>query len=160
MTTVTIKCKSCGVSSAKPAKEIARQRRNGRQSFYCSRGCAAGHTNVAYRPLAERPFTIKDQAKIAMRREGWKYAKLEAYLKRKGAKFCFEKPIGKYVCDLVLPTHKIVVEFDGDDHQRNDTREADAKRDRYLVGKGYQVVRIPVPTNTVIPGRTLSAIFR
>lgn len=38
--TISIICDYCGIESTKNAKEIERQKRKGREIFYCSRNCA------------------------------------------------------------------------------------------------------------------------
>ena len=38
---------------------------------------------------------------------------------------------------------KLIVEVDGEDHQTEEGRERDERRDRFLAARGYTVLRIP-----------------
>jgi len=53
-----------------------------------------------------------------------------------------QAPIGPYVVDFVIHERSLIIEVDGEHHFTPDGIEHDAKRDRWLVGKGYKVVRI------------------
>ena len=56
-------------------------------------------------------------------------------------KFRRQHPIGDYVLDFYCPRLKLCVEVDGEQHAFR--READAKRDEFLLSKGIKTVRIP-----------------
>ncbi len=59
-----------------------------------------------------------------------------------GAAFRRQVVLGnRYVADFVAPSHRLVVEVDGEVHARQ--RAADARRDRDLARLGYQLLRIP-----------------
>jgi very-short-patch-repair endonuclease len=55
-----------------------------------------------------------------------------------GMKFRRQRPIGRYIVDLVCIEKKIVVEADGSQHYDN---EGDKIRDGYLRNQGYTVLR-------------------
>ncbi len=55
-----------------------------------------------------------------------------------GMKFRRQRPIGKYIVDLVCIEKKIVVEADGSQHFQS---EEDKIRDGYLREQGYTVLR-------------------
>jgi very-short-patch-repair endonuclease len=63
-------------------------------------------------------------------------------LRRGALGVCFKRQvrIGRYICDFVAPSAKLVVEVDGGYHRTR--RAADARRDRALVRMGYRVVRV------------------
>ncbi|QEG43055.1 endonuclease domain-containing protein [Roseimaritima ulvae] len=58
-------------------------------------------------------------------------------------KFRREYPILPYTVDFCCVELKLVVEVDGDEHFTPEGRVYDQKRDEYLGGLGYKVLRIP-----------------
>ena len=56
-----------------------------------------------------------------------------------GHKFRRQRPIGRYIVDFVCLEKKVVIELDGGQH--SEEAGYDAKRDRWLQGQGYQVLR-------------------
>jgi very-short-patch-repair endonuclease len=54
-------------------------------------------------------------------------------------KFKRQQPIGNYIVDFVCLEKKIIIELDGSQHLQNE--EYDKKRDDWLKGLGYQVLR-------------------
>ena len=71
-----------------------------------------------------------------------------------GLKFLLQVPIGPYVVDFLCLRHRLIVEADGPFH----IAEEDAKRDAWLGGKGFRVLRF---TNSQInaPDQVLGAIL-
>jgi len=65
--------------------------------------------------------------------------------KLEGLKFRRQVPIGRYFADFVCLSHRIIVEADGPLYDE----EHDAKRDAWLSGQKFLVLRFP---NTVIEG--------
>ena len=64
------------------------------------------------------------------------------YLCRKqldGYKFWRQKPIGPYIVDFACMSRKLVIELDGGQHAEQ--HDYDKKRDDYLRGKGYGILR-------------------
>lgn len=55
-----------------------------------------------------------------------------------GLKFKRQAPIGPYVVDFVCFEHRLVIELDGGQHADN---AADGRRDDWLRGEGYCVLR-------------------
>ena len=53
-------------------------------------------------------------------------------------KFKRQAPIGPYVVDFICFEYKLIVEVDGGQHSENDT---DRRRDEWLRGEGYTVLR-------------------
>ncbi|MGN6583014.1 MAG: endonuclease domain-containing protein [Rhizobiaceae bacterium] len=52
-----------------------------------------------------------------------------------------QAPIGNYVVDFVIHEHRIVMEVDGEHHFRPEGVASDRRRDEWLVGQGYKVLR-------------------
>ncbi|MBA3880196.1 MAG: hypothetical protein C0500_10835 [Sphingobium sp.] len=59
-----------------------------------------------------------------------------------GAKFRRQHPIGPYVVDFYCRTASLVIEVDGEAHERGDRPNRDAGRDRFLCENGYRVFRV------------------
>ncbi|MEN0087030.1 MAG: endonuclease domain-containing protein [Pseudomonadota bacterium] len=53
-------------------------------------------------------------------------------------KFVRQFPLGPYITDLVCRQQMLVVELDGSQHAQSD---ADQKRDRFLLARGYSILR-------------------
>ena len=62
--------------------------------------------------------------------------------KKQGFKVLRQHPIGPYVADFYVSTARLVIEVDGSPHDFGDRPEHDATRDRYMVERGYRVLRI------------------
>lgn len=60
-----------------------------------------------------------------------------------GFKVRRQHPIGPYVVDFFVREVRLVIEIDGEAHNRADRPERDASRDTYLRESGYRVLRIP-----------------
>lgn len=57
-----------------------------------------------------------------------------------GVAFRRQVPLGEYIVDFLAPSIGLIVEVDGEWHQRRVT--ADERRDRKLTRMGYRIVRI------------------
>ena len=60
-----------------------------------------------------------------------------------GLKFRHQHPVGPYVADFYCAARKLIVEVDGIAHSMGDNPEHDLRRDEWLRGKGYRILRIP-----------------
>ena len=49
--------------------------------------------------------------------------------------------IGPYIVDFFCPHAKLIVEVDGDQHAQANSITADNKRDQWLEGQGYRIMR-------------------
>jgi very-short-patch-repair endonuclease len=58
-----------------------------------------------------------------------------------GAGFRRQKPIGPFVVDFVCETSKLIIELDGGQHFEAENQKRDARRDAFLAGRGYRVLR-------------------
>ncbi len=56
-------------------------------------------------------------------------------------RFRRQVPIGAYVCDFACLSHRLIVEVDGGIHALRTFD--DARRDAWLVGQGFAVIRVP-----------------
>jgi len=90
------------------------------------------------------------------RREAWKYALLEEALA--GRSHEFEYRVGKYIFDLVLLDTKVLVEFDGGDHQAEPQKSLDKRKDQAAKKAGFMVIRRPVVPVTVIDPSTIEGL--
>jgi very-short-patch-repair endonuclease len=59
-----------------------------------------------------------------------------------GIKFRRESPIGPYVADFYCSKARLVIEIDGEAHNRSERPVRDANRDAFLRENGYKVLRI------------------
>ena len=55
-----------------------------------------------------------------------------------GVKFRRQQPIGPYIADFVSFSQRLIVECDGGQHAEN---PADAKRDQWLAGQDFRILR-------------------
>jgi len=60
----------------------------------------------------------------------------------KGVAFRKQHPIDPYVADFYCSAAKLVIEVDGEAHDRGDRPERDEARDAFLRERGYELVRI------------------
>src|SRR6516164_2772783 len=58
-----------------------------------------------------------------------------------GASFRRQTPIGPYVVDFICHAARLVIEIDGGPHFESKQEQRDARRDAYLAGKGFRVLR-------------------
>lgn len=58
-----------------------------------------------------------------------------------GYRFLRQYPIGNYIVDFVCRSKKIIIEIDGGQHNEPSSIEYDNARTKYLLEKGYKVVR-------------------
>jgi very-short-patch-repair endonuclease len=61
---------------------------------------------------------------------------------RLGFKVRRQHPIGPYVADFCYLEARLVIEIDGQVHAFGNRPERDADRDRYMIKKGYALLRI------------------
>ncbi|KQQ36470.1 MULTISPECIES: endonuclease domain-containing protein [Rhizobium/Agrobacterium group] len=58
-----------------------------------------------------------------------------------GARFRRETPIGPYIADFAWLSARIVIEVDGDSHETDHGRAHDVRRDAFMKGQGFTVMR-------------------
>lgn len=56
-----------------------------------------------------------------------------------GLKFRRQEPIGNYIVDFICHEKRIIIEYDGGQHLLQ--KKQDQKRDEWLQGQGYKVLR-------------------
>jgi very-short-patch-repair endonuclease len=94
-----------------------------------------------------------DVAKAMKTREAWKYVELEKTLKTIPHEFEFK--VDKYIFDLALPEHLLLVEFDGREHRTAKQKAVDAIKEELAKDLGYVVYHINVKSASVIPSNVL-----
>ena len=50
--------------------------------------------------------------------------------------------MGPHIADFCCPQHRFIVELDGSVHGQSSQAQSDARRDRYLKNRGYDVLRL------------------
>lgn len=58
-----------------------------------------------------------------------------------GIKFRRQHSIPSYIVDFVSLENKLVIELDGGDHSKEETKVYDHNRTKFLAQKGYKVIR-------------------
>ncbi|MGL5598435.1 MAG: endonuclease domain-containing protein [Aeromonas sp.] len=58
-----------------------------------------------------------------------------------GVKFRRQHGIGNYIADFYCPSHKLVIEVDGDSHFTEQGRDSDLQRDQFMHALGLRVLR-------------------
>ena len=58
-----------------------------------------------------------------------------------GASFRRQTPIGPYIVDFVCHAASLIIELDGGQHFEEEHMQRDVRRDVYLAGKGFRVLR-------------------
>ncbi|HEY0147736.1 MAG TPA: endonuclease domain-containing protein [Allosphingosinicella sp.] len=76
-----------------------------------------------------------------------------------GLKFRRQHPVDPYVVDFYCREASLVIEIDGDVHDRTETRARDHNRDEQLKQKGLAVLRIPADEVMRDCGGAVSAIL-
>jgi very-short-patch-repair endonuclease len=73
-----------------------------------------------------------------------------------GVKFRRQHQFGDYIADFFCREANVVIECDGEVHNRNDARQHDRNRDAYMISQGLRIVRI---SNHRILNETESVLF-
>jgi len=60
-----------------------------------------------------------------------------------GFSFRRQHPIGPYVADFYCACARLIIEVDGEAHEREDRPRRDAARDAYFCERGIETMRIP-----------------
>lgn len=60
-----------------------------------------------------------------------------------GFKFRRQHPSGAYVADFYCHEARLIIEVDGEAHNRGDTPQRDEQRDSWFAARGLKVLRIP-----------------
>lgn len=73
--------------------------------------------------------------------------------------FMFQKGFvagnGFYICDFYLPKYKLCIEVDGEYHFTDEQKRRDSYKNRYLIERGFGVLRITNRECTSISNRSL-----
>ncbi len=68
----------------------------------------------------------------------WKYLQRSQL---EGRKFRRQHSIGNYIVDFYCPKEKLIIELDGEIHNKPEIKEHDLKRTIYLNNLGFHVIR-------------------
>jgi len=107
--------------------------------------------------------SLKPEERLAINENGRRAASLarptsielamESLLKSLNIAFESQKPIGKYIVDIYIPSENLVIECDGDYwHSLPQAIKRDKEKNKYLQGLGYKIARIAehnIKCNTV-----------
>ena len=63
------------------------------------------------------------------------------YLKKMQPRFTRQKIIGSYIVDFYCPKLKLIIEIDGVQHYLEENEMYEKRREEYLQGKGYKLLR-------------------
>src|SRR5690349_16762646 len=74
-----------------------------------------------------------------------------------GTHFRRQAPIGRYVVDFFCPAKRLIIELDGGHHNDDANAERDRKRQLWLEGEGYRVVRF---WNSEVAGNLTAVLER
>ncbi len=98
--------------------------------------CPMPHSNIDPK-TRKRARTLRRELTRA-EREMWD---LLRDLRPRGARFRRETPVGPYVADFAWLSARVIVEVDGDSHETDQGRAHDLRRDAFLRGQGFEVIR-------------------
>ena len=76
-----------------------------------------------------------------------------------GITFRKQHPIDPYFVDFYCASSKLIIEVDGEAHDRGDRPARDEARDAFLNGMGYRLVRIPARDLLANADRTAEAVI-
>lgn len=161
---ITRNCAYCGkefVTSSK-AKEI--------NVVHCSRACASANSmtdlrretarRVGKEAIAKNTHPFLEKNHLGMRkREAYKNVLLRSFFEKHKIDHVFEHKIGKHIYDLFVPALKMVVEFDGPNHQQSQQRKVDSIKNQVAMSAGLSIFRISVGSKEVIPAEKIIGII-
>lgn len=127
-----------------------------RHTKFCCRSCSAKHTGKTENLSAETRQKLSVNAKTRHAKGdgniGFRSRKkfqssfpeklTEEFFSKRGIKFDREVRLGKWFADFLF-VGKIVLEIDGQQHQKPERKAKDEEKDIFLTSQGYRVVRVP-----------------
>jgi very-short-patch-repair endonuclease len=69
------------------------------------------------------------------------WSELKEFRRHYGLHVRKQAPIGPYIVDFAVHARNLVIEVDGEHHFTPDGMKRDARRDQWLRGQGYRVIR-------------------
>lgn len=75
-----------------------------------------------------------------------------------GFKFRRQQGVGQFVVDFYCPSAKLIIEVDGETHQRPESIAHDIQREKYLTGKGLRVLRFTDDQVLLAPMKVIEKI--
>ena len=135
------------------------------ETTFCSRRCATMGSMTpekyqsmmagGYKSQEIKPSTAYNISTLLKKREAWKYEKLKDFLEFIKEPYEFEYVLEQYVYDLALPSRKLLIEFDGDDHGKKLQRDIDEEKDINARINNWKIIRISVNPNYIIDSEVL-----
>jgi very-short-patch-repair endonuclease len=74
--------------------------------------------------------------------EGNLWSRLKTLRRSHGLHFRRQAPIGPYVADFACLSPRLVVEIDGQSHDRDGAARHDERRDAFLRSEGFRILRV------------------
>ncbi len=104
--------------------------------------------------------TIGEQAKTLRRTMSLPEVVLWQALRSRpgGFKFRRQHPSGRYVADFYCHEARLIVEVDGEAHERGNRPARDAERDRWFAERGFSITRLPAAYVMANPDGAVSAV--
>lgn len=88
------------------------------------------------------PHDMETIAKSLRVSQAFKYAQVEAWLRKKGIRYRIEEVVGRRIFDLALPDTKVFVEFDAKHHAYPSQSGIDKEKDELARKRGWRVLRV------------------
>ena len=104
---------------------------------------------------------MNNTKQMLLKRESWKYSDIMLFLDSLKIDYEFEFILNEhFIYDLCLKDKRIIIEFDGSSHNSRIASIDDFEKDTVAEENGYEVIRIKVQDNTVIPYESIEDIVR
>jgi very-short-patch-repair endonuclease len=68
--------------------------------------------------------------------------KIIQHSKLEGRKFRRQHSVGYYILDFYCPEERLAIEIDGDSHEKNESKQYDVSRTKFLESIGIKVLRL------------------
>ena len=144
---------------AKTCPHCGREFTTRTDAIFCGRSCASAGSVTQYRHEQAQKTAMRNVkyilgiesiAKSLRAREAWKYEELRRRLESSGIEYEFEHVIGRYIYDLALFDSKLLIEFDGPNHQEAYQIVEDVRRTEVAIANGWELSRIEVESQAII----------
>ena len=96
-------------------------------------------------PTGNKPSTVRRARSLrnnATEGEKRLWSELRQFKRLYGLHVRRQVPIGSYIADFAIQSHRLVIEVDGEFHSQPARLLFDARRDAWLKTQGYRIVRI------------------
>jgi len=90
------------------------------------------NSNILRNAISQRKTKNPWEAKL------WQHLRAKRFL---GHKFKRQVPIGKYIVDFCCHNSRLVIELDGGQHNEDEHKDKDQRKESYLKKENFKVVR-------------------